>query len=220
MMQPQTLWLWLRLPQVSHLVIERGYAANEAEAHSQIVPVISRGKLPLRGHTGDVRLNLPARPSISQSVGYGWLVVPILDVPASTILYPCRGSGWETRMRPTVIEIHAEDVDRIWPRRERGKGRPLEFDWDEAEQFTFKILDEKGDPTDRLNNRPKGWRSVENLVGAIIEHLEVELGAGEGPGRTTVQPKATAWLQAWRDAQAAKKIGCTFPAITGHYRQQ
>ena len=115
---------WLRLPAVARLIIDRGHASNEAAALALLRPVISAGKLNLRGHQGDAQLRLPAKPPIDPNGGYRWLVSPQIDLAMSTILIPNYSNemSWERlerRPRPEVIELFSEDVDRIWPPRTR-----------------------------------------------------------------------------------------------------
>jgi hypothetical protein len=110
---------WLRLGEVVAILVGRGL--SQTQAREQITVAVSRGKLPVTEHTGSggPRLNLPMRPEIpARSVRFNiqWLVNPVLDFNASTIVVPCSVLLEPNAVyRATLLEIHAEDIDRLWP---------------------------------------------------------------------------------------------------------
>ena|SRR5215813_5867969 len=82
-----------------------------------------------------------------------------------------------------------------------GAGHPEDYDWDEAEQFAMRELESCGDPR-KVENRVPGWRSQEDLVRAVVLHLETLSKDGTGPDPATVRKRAPAWLDKFEKHKA------------------
>ncbi|MCK1447235.1 hypothetical protein IVB34_40120 [Bradyrhizobium sp. 2] len=81
-------------------------------------------------------------------------------------------------------------------------GPPEKYDWEEAKLFMLRELEARGDFLDPQNNVP-GWKSQNNLVDLIIEHLEKrpDVGDDNGPSPSAVKNKVKGWLKEWRTGQ-------------------
>jgi hypothetical protein len=77
-------------------------------------------------------------------------------------------------------------------------GRPEQFDWEEGKLFAFKLLEEKGD-FKIPENRTKGWRSQNDLVERVIEHLAKYSDHEDGPSSSATISNVKDWLKEWRE---------------------
>jgi hypothetical protein len=77
-----------------------------------------------------------------------------------------------------------------------GAGRREQFDWDDAEQCAIVLLNERGDPTDSLNQLD-GWRSKTDLAKAVLDYLEkrAEKTGDAVPSLNRVRTKVPEWLK-------------------------
>jgi hypothetical protein len=201
---------WTRLDDVARLARDRGHAQSDTEARQQVADVVSRSRLYRAELGAGALLRFPERPPIAQDcikANRGWIVKPILDITASTIVAPLRVPGtWSEKrshppaMQPIIVEMQQSDVDRIWPLRTR-RGRATQYDWDEGQQFAWKLLRERGDPQDPLNH-DVGWNSQECLVTAVVEHLG---GRDGGPDPSTARLHVAEWLREYRASISADK---------------
>jgi hypothetical protein len=53
----------------------------------------------------------------------------------------------------------------------RSGGRPPDYEWVEIEQLFEKLLRERGDPTNELDQSP-GWKSIADAMRVIADHLQ------------------------------------------------
>jgi hypothetical protein len=59
----------------------------------------------------------------------------------------------------------------IPPNAKRAGGRPPDYEWVEIEQLFQKLLRERGDPTNELDQSP-GWKSIADVMRVITDHLQ------------------------------------------------
>jgi hypothetical protein len=78
-------------------------------------------------------------------------------------------------------------------------GRPEKYDWEEAKLYLQKLLEENGDFKDPLN-RVEGWRSQNDAVSLVIEHL-AKISNDDGPSASGVKAKICDWLEEFRSGQ-------------------
>jgi hypothetical protein len=78
-------------------------------------------------------------------------------------------------------------------------GRPEKFDWEEGKLYFHKLLEQNGDFKDPLN-RVDGWRSQNDAVSLIIEHL-AKISNDDGPSPSAVKAKVRDWLEEFRSGQ-------------------
>jgi hypothetical protein len=77
-----------------------------------------------------------------------------------------------------------------------GAGRPEEHDWDEAKQYAFSLLKEKGDPKEP--HQVKGWTTNTDVATAVQEHLQKHAPNQEPPDLNTVRNRVPGWLKEYR----------------------
>ncbi|KRR09576.1 hypothetical protein CQ12_13905 [Bradyrhizobium jicamae] len=213
---------WSTLQEAAAIVRAAG-AENPAETITRAVSAaqLVLGAFPTPGRTPPViriRVILPQRKLDTKMMD--WLHAPVLDFEKSEIL--CRGfalESWEyfhPRNHPARIAIWRADLIRRWPPINHGKstgldplaaprggrqrtGAPEQYDWDEIEQFIRREFSKRGDFT-RRENRVEGWRSQNDLIGLIKDHLE---GLNEPiPGETRFKEKVGEMLQKLRSELA------------------
>jgi hypothetical protein len=78
-------------------------------------------------------------------------------------------------------------------------GRVEKYDWEEGELYLRKLLEQNGDFKDPLNRR-EGWRSQNDAVSLVIEHL-AKISKDDGPSPSAVKAKVREWLEEFRSGQ-------------------
>jgi hypothetical protein len=82
--------------------------------------------------------------------------------------------------------------------RTRG-GAPVQYDWDDAKLFVFRELDAHGDFA-VPQNRVKGWRSQNDLIGKLQEYMATPAGGGRAPSDSSAKTLVANCLAEWRVA--------------------
>ena len=108
----------------------------------------------------------------------------------------------DTLARTMVVAEPQLEPARLTP------GRPELYDWEDFGLCAMKLLKERGDPTEPVN-QVKGWQSQEDFVRAVVGYAEKRLGEGNGPDVTTVRRRARDWLDQFRNTEALAHIGET-----------
>ena len=96
----------------------------------------------------------------------------------------------QTVEEPQAAEPKPQVIEPPAPARKSSAGRPKEYDWDEGKQFAMRELERDGDPR-KPENHMKDWRSQEDLVRRVANHLDDGEG---GPDHSVVRRYVPDWL--------------------------
>jgi hypothetical protein len=79
------------------------------------------------------------------------------------------------------------------------RGRAEKYDWEEGKLYLHKLLEQNGDFKDAAN-KVEGWRSQNDAVSLLIEHL-AKISKNDGPSPSGVKAKVREWLEEFRSGQ-------------------
>jgi hypothetical protein len=86
----------------------------------------------------------------------------------------------------------------------KGKsGRKPDWDWEDVRQFVFQMLDQNGDFDDPAPAAE--WKSQNDLIRAVLNYIEKQVGIGEGngPSHTTLKERVAPMVADWRQRSSA-----------------
>jgi hypothetical protein len=116
-------------------------------------------------------------------------------------------ANWRPGARPPAMLIGAPEylshlryvrIEQKAPTRSNA-GSPPQFDWEDAEMFVMKLLQEKGDPK-KPENQGQAWRTNTDIAKAVLDYLQkrAKVTREKVPDFNTVRNKVPGWLQKFR----------------------
>ena len=80
------------------------------------------------------------------------------------------------------------------------KGRRAIYDWEEAKQFLYQLLDQKGDYAEK--DQADDWCRQADAERAVAQHLTTDKG---GPSENMVRRHVVKIVESWRKLQREKE---------------
>jgi hypothetical protein len=194
---------WLRLTEAVAILVKGGLA--NAAAETSLGRAIASGIMvrpdrnPALPFDGALRFRVHA--DIRQSAGTTWRAMPNLDFFLSTIVVPSRGDNgfaqFESKLRPSVIEVWAKDVPRCCPVTHGKRGRRPSVDWEKMRIKAQELMDEHGDFT----AEDSAWNAQARLKEAFLAYCANDLGVEIN--NTVVGDFIRKFLPEWRQRKLA-----------------